>query len=170
MSKSSIHENDSLVKEGHLNFENWAHSKYAQEETNSPSLTENDLGKLLDRIKDMSDSDIKSLVGKVMDRLVEEDKTKKQASLQEQYFSHLRVAVELSQSNDAIVKNVAFVNKQYGVEIPKHLYRLASYLGNTKQYGDVNTYLATADTIYKKPLTIKEQKILVRLAKILSLK
>jgi hypothetical protein len=47
---------------------------------------------------------------------------------------------------------------------------LASYLGSTKQYGDVNTYLATADTIYKKPLTDKEQKILVRLAKILSLR
>lgn len=118
----------------------------------------------------MSDEDIDALVEKVYGRLVEKDKAKKQASLQQQYFSHLRVAVNLSQSNESAVNNIAFVNKQYGIEIPKHLYRLASYLGSTKQYGDVHTYLATADTIYKKPLTDKEQKILVRLAKILSLR
>jgi len=161
LSKSSIHENDSVIKEGNLNFENWSISKSAQETTKTVSL------------KDMSDEDIESLVEKVVGRLVEEENTKstkKQAKLQQSYFSHLRVAVNLSQSNESAIKNVAYVNKQYGVEIPNHLYRLASYLGSTKQYGDVNTYLATADTIYKKPLTDKEQKILVRLAKILSLR
>lgn len=161
LSKSSIHENDSVIKEGNLNFENWSISKSAQETTKTVSL------------KDMSDEDIESLVEKVVGRLVDEENTKstkKQAKLQQSYFSHLRVAVNLSQSNETAIKNVAYVNKQYGVEIPNHLYRLASYLGSTKQYGDVNTYLATADTIYKKPLTDKEQKILVRLAKILSLR
>lgn len=160
LSKSSIHENDSVIKEGNLNLESWNYSKSAQE---TPTKT----------LKDMSDDDIEILVEKVVNRLVEEENTKstkKQAKLQQQYFSHLRVAVNLSQSNESAVNNIAFVNKQYGIEIPKHLYRLASYLGSTKQYGDVHTYLATADTIYKKPLTDKEQKILVRLAKILSLK
>ncbi len=162
MSKSSIHENDSVIKEGNLNFENWSISKTAQEDEDTEEKTVS--------LKEMSDEDIDALVEKLYGRLVEKDKAKKQASLQQNYFSHLRVAVNLSQSNETAIKNVAYVNKQYGVEIPNHLYRLASYLGSTKQYGDVNTYLATADTIYKKPLTDKEQKILVRLAKILSLR
>lgn len=80
------------------------------------------------------------------------------------------MAVDLSQSNESAIKNIAYVNTQYGIDIPNHLYRLAGYLGNTKQYNDVNTYLATADSISKKPLTSNEQNILVRLAKILSLK
>ncbi len=159
LSKSSIHENDSVIKEGNLDLQAWAFSKSSNEEEKKVSL------------KDLSDEDLEALVSKVMTRLVDEDKNKKQANdAQHKYFSHLRVAVNLSQSNESAIKNIAYVNKQYGVSIPKHLYRLASYLGSTKQYSDVNTYLATADTIYQKPLTIKEQKILVRLAKILSLR
>lgn len=159
LSKSSIHENDSVIKEGNLDLQAWAFSKSSNEEEKKVSL------------KDLSDEDLEALVSKVMTRLVDEDKNKKQANdEQHKYFSHLRVAVNLSQSNESAIKNIAYVNQQYGVSIPKHLYRLASYLGSTKQYSDVNTYLATADTIYQKPLTIKEQKILVRLAKILSLR
>ncbi|NBP58103.1 hypothetical protein EBU71_16515 [bacterium] len=161
LTKSSIHENDSVIKEGNLNFENWTNSKYAQEE--QPVKT----------LKDMSDEDIEILVSKVVNRLVDEENTKgkkKEANLKQKYFQHLKVAVDLSQSNESAIKNIAYVNTQYGIDIPNHLYRLAGYLGNTKQYNDVNTYLATADSISKKPLTSNEQNILVRLAKILSLK
>jgi hypothetical protein len=85
------------------------------------------------------------------------------------YLSALDACVKTAKSIDEAVLNITLVNNHYGVHIPPHLYKIASKLGSSTKYNDVDKYLKKASSLHGKILSRKDQVILVRLAKLLSL-
>jgi hypothetical protein len=86
-----------------------------------------------------------------------------------QYLNALEIAVKTASSTEEAVLNLTLVNNHYGVNIPPHVYKLASKLGSTSNHKDVDSFLKKASTLHGKILSSSEARILVRLAKILSI-
>lgn len=137
LTKSTVHENDTVIKEG-----------------SEPSFD------------DMSDEQLDSLVGNVFDRLVQQSKQQTKTA----YFNHLRYAVSNAQNNAQAIQNIAYVNKQHGINLSKDMYKLAHLLGKANLYDSLKTFLSVANTLSNRPLNYQEQENLVKLAKILSLR
>jgi hypothetical protein len=87
------------------------------------------------------------------------------------YLEGLEVAVKTARSSDEALLNISLVNSHYGVVIPAHLYKLAGILSASRnKRQSVTSYLKSASRLHGKILSDKDQLILVRLAKLLSLK
>ena len=85
------------------------------------------------------------------------------------YFSKLERGVKSASSVEEAVLNISLVNTQHGVEIPAYLYKLASIIGSSRNQ-TVKVYLKQASQLSGKVLSHKDASVLVRLAKLLSLK
>jgi len=86
-----------------------------------------------------------------------------------QYMGLLGSSVKTAKTVEEAVLNISLVNSHYNVQIPTHIYKLASLLGTTAQYFDVVDYLEQANYLNGKKLSKQDSYRLVRLAKILSL-
>ena len=86
-----------------------------------------------------------------------------------QYMGFLNASVKTAKSVEEAVLNISLVNNHYNVQIPTHIYKLASMLGTTTEYFDVVDYLEQANNLNGKKLSRQDAFRLVRLAKILSL-
>jgi hypothetical protein len=95
---------------------------------------------------------------------------KKISKVVKNYTHALDVAIKVAKSDIDAIKNIAYVNENFGIELPSHLYKLACKLGSAKQYGSLDTFLIVADEYSKKPLKDNEKMILVKFAKLLSSK
>ena len=85
------------------------------------------------------------------------------------YMSLLDASVKTAKSVEEAVLNISLVNNHCNVQIPTHVYKLASLLGSTSQYNDVVDYLEQASYLNGKTLSKQDSMRLVRLAKLLSL-
>jgi hypothetical protein len=85
------------------------------------------------------------------------------------YISLLDASVKTAKSVEEAVLNITLVNNHCDVQIPSHIYKLASVLGTTSQYNDVVDYLEQASYLNGKKLSKQDTLRLVRLAKLLSL-
>ena len=85
------------------------------------------------------------------------------------YMSLLDASVKTAKSVEEAVLNITLVNNHCNVQIPTHVYKLASVLGTTTQYNGVVDYLEQANYLNGKKLSKQDTLRLVRLAKLLSL-
>jgi len=85
------------------------------------------------------------------------------------YMSLLDASVKTAKSVEEAVLNITLVNNHCNVQIPTHIYKLASVLGTTTQYNGVVDYLEQANYLNGKKLSKQDTLRLVRLAKLLSL-
>ena len=85
------------------------------------------------------------------------------------YLSLLDASVKTANSVEEAVLNISLVNSHCKVQIPTHIYKLASKLGTSAQYSNVSDYLEIATYLNGKKLSKQDSVCLVRLAKLLSL-
>lgn len=85
------------------------------------------------------------------------------------YMSLLDASVKTAKSVQEAVLNITLVNNYCDVQIPTHIYKLASVLGTTTQYNGVGDYLEQANYLNGQSLSAQDTLRLVRLAKLLSL-
>jgi hypothetical protein len=86
------------------------------------------------------------------------------------YMNLLGASVKVAKSIEEALFNITLVNNHCKVSVPTHIYKLASQLGSTSQYQNVNDYLNQASNLYGTKLSKQDNLRLVRLAKLLSLK
>ena len=85
------------------------------------------------------------------------------------YMSLLDASVKTAKSVEEAVLNITLVNNHCAVQIPTHIYKLASVLGTTAHYNGVVDYLEQANYLNGQSLSKQDTLRLVRLAKLLSL-
>lgn len=85
------------------------------------------------------------------------------------YMSLLDASVKTAKTVEEAVLNITLVNNHCAVQIPTHIYKLASVLGTTAHYNGVVDYLEQANYLNGQSLSKQDTLRLVRLAKLLSL-
>ena len=131
---------------------------------------------IVDRFRQKLENEIKAekaqeVLNPPIDKSVVEqnDTIVKEGMTASKYMSLLDASVKTAKSVEEAVLNISLVNNHCNVQIPNHIYKLASLLGTTAKYNNVVDYLEQADYLNGKKLSKQDTLRLVRLAKLLSL-
>jgi hypothetical protein len=131
---------------------------------------------IVDRFRQKLENEIKSekaqeVMNPPIDKSVVEqnDTIVKEGISASKYISLLDASVKTAKTIEEAVLNINLVNTHCNVQIPTHIYKLASQLGTTTQYNGVVDYIDQANYLNGKKLSQQDTLRLVRLAKLISL-
>lgn len=131
---------------------------------------------LLDRVRkslkdDLDKSDLADAIMPPSASMEPNDTIVKQAGLKRaKYLNDVRRVLLASKNDQDVIRGIALLNADNAIFVPKVLYRAALKVGGTHRYASLQNFLDKCAGVLDRPPTVDESKILIRLAKLLTIR